>query len=257
MDNYKAYDSYTLNNFNKLINIEILPPLETNCYYFTVENNIIIVDPASKSEKIIEFIYNNKEKNKYIILTHNHIDHINGTHFIKENFNDFKVIMHENDAQNYFDTYINGASFLGIEYKNFNIDINLNNNYLYHDEIVEKVSKKFPLIKFYKIKELEHILFFTTPGHTPGSISFIYKNLLFTGDTLFQNGWGRTDLAGGDENRIKESISLYYEIKKHYLINYSENSNPSIDLIILSGHGDPTTLEDEREFLKDYLGLNL
>ncbi|MCX8058975.1 MAG: MBL fold metallo-hydrolase [Spirochaetes bacterium] len=257
MEGMIKLDFFSLENFKNFINIEVLPPLDTNCYYFNFDDNIIVVDPACKSEKLYKYIESRKNYKKYIILTHNHIDHINGVNYLLENFSDFNVVMHENDAQKYYDTYINGASYLGIEYENFDISIILDKNYFYKDELISKILKKFPLFKFYKLPEIEDLIFFTTPGHTAGSISFIYKNLLFTGDTLFQNGWGRTDLPSGDEYRIKESILLYYEIKENYLLKLENFSFIFKDFIVLPGHGDHTILDDEKDFLKEYLNLNI
>ena len=45
-----------------------------------------------------------------------------------------------------------------------------------------------------------------TPGHTPGSVCYQIENELFTGDTVFEHGWGRTDLPGGDEAQMFASL---------------------------------------------------
>jgi len=69
----------------------------------------------------------------------------------------------------------------------------------------------FPNAKIYESKnidELTLILFrpIKTPGHTKDSLSFLYKDILFSGDTLFHNGTGRTDLPESDPNKMKESL---------------------------------------------------
>ena len=79
----------------------------------------------------------------------------------------------------------------------------------------------------------------TTPGHTPGSIIIRYAGYLFTGDLLFKDSIGRTDLPGGDSAKMKTSLSLLKTLDKN--------------LIVLPGHGDETTLEDE---LKNNYFLN-
>jgi len=82
----------------------------------------------------------------------------------------------------------------------------------------------------------------TTPGHTPGSISFkvVDKPLLFTGDTLFPGGPGATHFDHADFNTIIESID-------RRLFTYSP------DTIVLPGHGDDTTVGTERPSLQDWI----
>ena len=76
-----------------------------------------------------------------------------------------------------------------------------------------------------------------TPGHTEGSVCLLSgsESLLFTGDTLFAGGWGRTDLAGGSEDQIVESLSRLDEMAD--------------DLRVLPGHGRGSTLEVEKRWL--------
>jgi hydroxyacylglutathione hydrolase len=73
-----------------------------------------------------------------------------------------------------------------------------------------------------------------TPGHTPGSCCFICKNedILIAGDTLFKGSCGRTDLPGGDALALKKSLQHLKQL--------------TVDYRILAGHGDETTLHEER-----------
>jgi glyoxylase-like metal-dependent hydrolase (beta-lactamase superfamily II) len=73
-----------------------------------------------------------------------------------------------------------------------------------------------------------------TPGHSPGSISLVTTDALFSGDTLFAESVGRTDLPGGDTDALVQAIST----KLFPLAN---------DLPVYPGHGPSTTLEHERE----------
>lgn len=77
-----------------------------------------------------------------------------------------------------------------------------------------------------------------TPGHTEGSVCLLAKHerLLFTGDTLFAGGWGRTDLPGGSEDEIVESLSRL--------------SGLADDLRVLPGHGNGSSLEVEKQWLR-------
>lgn len=75
------------------------------------------------------------------------------------------------------------------------------------------------------------------PGHSPGGIALYYKegNVLFSGDTLFQHSIGRTDLVGGDQAQLISSIR-----EKLFTL-------PG-DTVVLPGHGDPTTIDEELRF---------
>ncbi len=77
---------------------------------------------------------------------------------------------------------------------------------------------------------------FETPGHSPGSISYYLKEsgMVFSGDVLFQNSVGRTDLPGGNQIVLFQSI-----IDK--LLTLPD------DTIVCPGHGPVTTIEDEKE----------
>jgi hydroxyacylglutathione hydrolase len=76
-----------------------------------------------------------------------------------------------------------------------------------------------------------------TPGHTEGSVCLLAdtERLLFSGDTLFAGGWGRTDLPGGDEAAIIESLARLATLAP--------------DLRVLPGHGSQTTIEREQPWL--------
>ena len=73
-----------------------------------------------------------------------------------------------------------------------------------------------------------------TPGHTPGSVCILAENALFTGDTLFQDSCGRTDLPGGDWATILKSLRRLKSLEGDYKV--------------YPGHGPATTLQDEKTY---------
>ena len=73
-----------------------------------------------------------------------------------------------------------------------------------------------------------------TPGHTPGSVCLIAENCLFSGDTLFAGSCGRTDLPCGSFRDIQKSLCRLSHLEKNYLV--------------FPGHGDSTTLDDEKRY---------
>jgi glyoxylase-like metal-dependent hydrolase (beta-lactamase superfamily II) len=77
-----------------------------------------------------------------------------------------------------------------------------------------------------------------TPGHTEGSVCLLSDDdgLLFSGDTLFAAGWGRVDLPGGDEGQMVESLARLSGLEDH--------------IVVLPGHGRPTTIGAERAWLE-------
>ena len=73
-----------------------------------------------------------------------------------------------------------------------------------------------------------------TPGHTPGSVCLLFEDAIFSGDTLFQRSCGRTDFPGGDSALMKKSLQTLRALPKDYTV--------------YPGHGQTTTLEQERRF---------
>lgn len=152
----------------------ILGPLLTNCYILISEKEAVVVDPGGEVQEILEKIKG--KKLLAIILTHYHWDHTLGVKALREKTG-APVLVHENE-KNYFklkaDRYLKGG-----------------------EEI--KIGKE-------KIKIIH------TPGHSPGSICLLGKDFILTGDTIFADGIGRTDLPGGSEKDMKKTLELLKEI---------------------------------------------
>jgi len=196
----------------------IVGPLETNCYLIADEKNKIaaVIDPGG--EEAADLIFKSLQENdfslKYIINTHGHIDHIIGNKSLKDQTKAL-LLIHRLDAPMLINSNKNFSNFIGKEIYSPPAD-----KYL---EEGDKIS----LGELYL--EVIH-----TPGHTPGGICLVTDRLVFTGDTLFAGGVGRTDFPGGSYQDLQRSI-------KEKLLVLSE------DKIIYPGHGPDSTIGKEKE----------
>lgn len=156
----------------------IVGKLETNCYLLTSGEEAALVDPGAESDKILTEIKNSNKKLKYIIYTHFHFDHTKAGEEIKEKTG-AQILIHEGEKE-----------FIDFKPGRFLKD---------NEEI--KVGN-------------ESMKIFHVPGHTEGSICLLGENFILTGDTLFQNGYGRSDLPGGSEEELDKSLEKLGEIIK-------------------------------------------
>jgi len=179
----------------------------------------IIVDPGCYSNaeemELDNFVKNNNLTIKYIFNTHCHLDHIFGNKFCKENF-DSKILIHSEDVF-LFELQIEQAERYGLKMKaSPKADILLKENDVF-------------LIGEIELKILH------TPGHSPGEVCLYFENekICFTGDVLFREGIGRTDLWGGDYFVLMDSI-------QDVLLTLPEET------IIYPGHGLDSTIGYEK-----------
>ena len=200
---------------------EILPVgmLQCNCSIFGDEQTreAIVIDPGDDVSQILELLAKHGLRVKAIVITHAHIDHIGGAQELKR-ITKAPVYMNLNDAglQAMMATQ---AAWLGVPTpESVEIDAPLNDG----------ATLQLGQTEF-------HVLH--TPGHTQGSISLWIpsERKLVAGDTLFAGSIGRTDLPGGDGRQILRSIH-------QKLLPLPEETT------VIPGHGDITTLGQEKEF---------
>ena len=194
-------------------------PYQENTYLiFDDSKEAVVIDPgnyeAYENELISKFIDENKLQLKKIILTHCHLDHCLGNKYLNEKYGAELLIPF--DERDLYKNVENIATLFGFP------------NYSHLDE--NKYLKEKDKIEFGDIKL--DVLFL--PGHSPGHLAFNYKkeNICFSGDVLFYNSIGRTDLPGGDHDTLINSIK-----NKLFLLNPNT--------IIYPGHGQKTTLKNE------------
>lgn len=195
----------------------VVGALETNCYLISCEKTkeAAVIDPGGEeaADLILNLLQKNNFNLKYIINTHGHIDHIIGNNLLKVK-TEALLLIHRLDADMLIDGNKNISSFMGKEICSPHADKLLEEG----DEISLGTLK---------------LKFIHTPGHTPGGISLVVNNIVFTGDTLFAGGIGRTDLPGGSYQDLQKSI-------KEKLLVLSD------DKIIYPGHGPDSTIGEER-----------
>ncbi len=197
-----------------IINMHI-GPLAVNCYivYKKEGGSAAVIDPGGDAKKIIAALEKHKLNVKYILLTHGHYDHISGVSELAEKTG-APAYLHNCDLELYKSqkSIIENISGRGLyaEFENYI----LKNRYSIDDDL------------YFEIIE--------TPGHSKGCVSIIFpeNKIMFTGDTLFCEDIGRTDLPGGDE------LAIMHSLKK--LMNYR-------DYTAYPGHGPRTTINFESE----------
>ena len=178
----------------------------------------VVIDLGSTQNRVIDYIKENFTSCSGIILTHGHFDHIRGIKKFLETFS-CTVFIHEKDVELLEDPKLNGSHYM--DAKDFSLKIN---NIYYLDDEDE--------IDFHNGYIFKVI---STPFHTDGSVCLLCEkeHALFTGDTLFKDSIGRTDLPRGNSKLINESLSK--------LLNLDDS------LKVYPGHGDETTLKHEKE----------
>jgi glyoxylase-like metal-dependent hydrolase (beta-lactamase superfamily II) len=189
---------------------------EENTYLYACPQTreAVIIDPGDEPKRILAKIEELRLIPKYILNTHGHIDHIGAIDAVSAVY-PVPLAIHPSDE------------------------------YLYTNErMARNYGRRPPLVKRKAdilLKEGDTISFGTltlevlyTPGHTQGGVCFVSRPYcVFSGDTLFHRSIGRTDLEGGNYEQILASIR-----EKLYTLDD--------DLVVFPGHGDPTTILEEK-----------
>ncbi len=193
----------------------IVGALETNCYlvYCPQTLECAVVDPGAEPQKIIHLITHHKLKPVITLNTHGHIDHIGANQDIKERYN-VPLAIHRGDKEMLANVHHSELSFFLEARESPSPDI------LLEEGEMIKIGQS----------ELEVI---HTPGHSPGSVSFLGDGFILSGDTLFCGGVGRTDLPGGSWQELEQSI-------RNKILALPEET------IVLPGHGPSTTVGQEK-----------
>ena len=186
----------------------------TNCYFLKNKETeeMLIVDPGDNADRIEQKVLEMQGRPVAILLTHGHYDHILAVPKLQERWKEIPVYCNAKDIPESLTEY--------------------------------DMGQQFPTVRAFKnVKTIEdgqelviagtEITVMETPGHTPGSVLFLTKDAIFTGDTIFQVSIGRTDFEGGNERQMMQSLRKI-------------NNLAIEDITLCPGHGDTTTLKWER-----------
>lgn len=168
--------------------------LATNCYFVCLSerDDGVLIDPGAEPDVIKAGIENKKVA--AILLTHGHFDHIGALGA----FPDVPVYLHERDALMLTDNEMNAGSSFGFSLP----PLKQMPRFVHEGDVLPLAGMTFTVL---------HL-----PGHTGGSVGYAVEDVLFSGDTLFQSGYGRTDLPGGNFSELRESLRRLYLLEKDY-----------------------------------------
>ena len=176
---------------------------QTNCYLLFTESEAVVIDPGYEADTVLDALAGRKLK--AILLTHGHFDHVGAV----------KELVAESGC----DVYIHAADTT--------LPPMITAGQLYYTHTYDEGDTIRPTAGL----ELSVL---HTPGHTPGSVCLIWKDQMFSGDTLFEGSCGRVDLPGGDPRVMMESLNRLASLEAEYQVH--------------PGHGGSTTLAREKRY---------
>jgi len=199
------------NNHGDTMEIKIftLGDLRSKCYILYEDGLALIIDPGYNSQDVLSFLDEKRLIVTKIYLTHGHPDHVGGVKQIKEIY-DCKVYAPKKDA-----IWMNHSVYNRIGYE-IPVDV-----WVRDLDMISFIGRTFTV--------------YETPGHSEGSTVLYTDGILFSGDTLFFQSVGRTDIP------FASSPSIYQSVKRMYSL-FAD------DVLVYPGHGRETTIGHEKKF---------
>lgn len=193
------------------VQVLVVGPFAANCYLVANPDSgsLLVVDPGAEPEKILHHVENVALPVTGYLLTHGHADHISALPELLQ-AHPAPVFIHPRDATWAFSP----ANRIDPWYPPVHIT----------PAARKDCTSSLP-------RGWEFLRVLPTPGHSPGSVCYLARHILFSGDTLFQGSVGRTDLPGGDPILMQQSL---YHLAKL-----------DSDIRVLPGHGPETTIGEE------------
>lgn len=191
----------------------VVGQLQTNCYLVWSKENqeTAVIDPGDDADFIIRRISDFNLLPKFLLTTHGHFDHVLAVTELKLAFK-IPFLMHSADLPILKRIQSSARHFTGLAVDPVSIP--------------DKFIKEGDSISFGK----EKLQVRETPGHTPGGVAFYSRGVLFSGDTLFADGVGRTDFSYSSKQDLQKSIKKLLKLP---------SNTP-----VYPGHGRPTRIAD-------------
>lgn len=192
-----------------------LGQLENNVYLVMDEKTkkAVLIDASAMSPEIVQTVKELGAKVQYILLTHGHFDHVMGVNALKKALNT-EAVIHKDDLA-ISDNVNEFTRLFGLpdgEVPKYELYIN-------DGDVITVGDMKIKVIH--------------TPGHTEGGVCYLIEDTMFSGDTLFKESVGRTDLFGGSFEKLSDSIkNKLFKLKN--------------DIKVYPGHGPMTTIGHEK-----------
>ena len=196
------------------IHLLVVGQLRTNCYILQSGKEGMIVDPGDEPERIVRFVKDIPVKPVRILATHTHFDHVLGVERVRKE-TQTPFLIHHDDLSLLESMQSRVRQFMGFEVPP-----------------PPKVDSYVSEGNVLNVGE-ERVRVIHTPGHSPGSISLYTNGFVLTGDALFNQSIGRTDLPGGNLRTLLDSI-------RDKLFSLDDKT------IVYPGHGPETTIGDEK-----------
>jgi glyoxylase-like metal-dependent hydrolase (beta-lactamase superfamily II) len=199
----------------KILNYS-LGKMEANCYFLIKDNQCLVIDPSDEASFILEELQRRKLNLIGMLATHGHFDHVMAAGEIQLSFkvplyifeDDLFLIKRLNETAEYFLGYTPA---------------------IVKPTIIKNLKEGKTEINGFEFEVIK------TPGHTPGSCSFYFEKdkTIFTGDTIFKNGIGRTDFKYSRFDELKKSLRKIFELPE--------------ETVVFCGHGEATTVGEEMD----------
>lgn len=182
----------------------VLGGYQVNCYIVRPEgsDHCVVIDPGFEPETILRFLQEQELTADAILLTHGHFDHVGAVMELLEKTG-CRLIMHKKDWIVTGDPVaawifpLAGRDLKGLEF-------------CADGDGLALAGLTFTVLE--------------TPGHTKGSVCYRCEDVLFTGDTLFAHGYGRTDLYGGDFRQLMQSLRRLLRMRIHIYPGHGEDA---------------------------------
>lgn len=198
-----------------LVDRIVVGPLMSNSYlvFDPVLREGILIDAGDEAEKILKNIERNKIEVKAVYVTHGHFDHVLAVRELKE-YLGCRFYIHREDLDILKKAATSYKDIIGVECS----EPPMPDEYVEDGDVVDVGESEIKVLH--------------TPGHTPGSVSYVLDGAIFTGDTLFAGAVGRHDLSGGNLQQLLNSLIKLLSLPEDYSV--------------YPGHGPSTTIGVER-----------